>query len=304
MLSRMMLQDPNVLMLDGPTNHLDLESITALNNGLLKFDGPMIVRLPRRAVRRLAREPHPRARARPLLRPRHDLRASTWPTKRASRATASGRWPRSASGEPLLDRCYIRRRAASGVVRALHRKGQSMRLAAWLAAAALMSGLGFGCEEGGSADDGDGPTSDGGAAPQDAAQDAAAGGADASMDGGESQDAAAAGSGAGAGGISGGAAGTTGGTTSPSRCPARNLRNDLLGAFGNINNRVCQVCFDRDLCDAAPFGGPAIECFIDVACHTPHLENAARCLTGALAGEHWHMQPGAPRRAAPTTATS
>jgi len=43
MLSRMMLQDPNVLLLDGPTNHLDLESITSLNNGLLKFSGTMVV---------------------------------------------------------------------------------------------------------------------------------------------------------------------------------------------------------------------------------------------------------------------
>jgi ATPase subunit of ABC transporter with duplicated ATPase domains len=43
MLSRMMLQDPNVLLLDGPTNHLDLESITALNNGLLKFQGSLVV---------------------------------------------------------------------------------------------------------------------------------------------------------------------------------------------------------------------------------------------------------------------
>jgi ATPase subunit of ABC transporter with duplicated ATPase domains len=43
MISRMMLQDPNFLLLDGPTNHLDLESITALNNGLLEFDGSMIV---------------------------------------------------------------------------------------------------------------------------------------------------------------------------------------------------------------------------------------------------------------------
>lgn len=43
MLARLMLQDPNVLLLDGPTNHLDLESITALNNGLLKFDGSMVV---------------------------------------------------------------------------------------------------------------------------------------------------------------------------------------------------------------------------------------------------------------------
>ena len=43
MLSRLMLQDPNVLLLDGPTNHLDLESITALNDGLLKFGGSMVV---------------------------------------------------------------------------------------------------------------------------------------------------------------------------------------------------------------------------------------------------------------------
>ncbi|MET0384756.1 MAG: ATP-binding cassette domain-containing protein [Polyangiales bacterium] len=42
MMSRLMLQAPNVLILDGPTNHLDLESITALNNGLLKYESPMI----------------------------------------------------------------------------------------------------------------------------------------------------------------------------------------------------------------------------------------------------------------------
>ncbi len=37
MLSRMMLSSANVLMLDQPTNHLDLESITAVNNGLIDF---------------------------------------------------------------------------------------------------------------------------------------------------------------------------------------------------------------------------------------------------------------------------
>lgn len=42
MLSRLMLQDPNVLLLDQPTNHLDLESITALNNGLLKSEASMM----------------------------------------------------------------------------------------------------------------------------------------------------------------------------------------------------------------------------------------------------------------------
>ncbi|SHK00411.1 ATPase components of ABC transporters with duplicated ATPase domains [Geosporobacter subterraneus DSM 17957] len=37
MLSRMMLSSANVLLLDQPTNHLDLESITAVNNGLKDF---------------------------------------------------------------------------------------------------------------------------------------------------------------------------------------------------------------------------------------------------------------------------
>ena len=39
MLSRMMMKQANVLLLDQPTNHLDLESITALNNGLTAFPG-------------------------------------------------------------------------------------------------------------------------------------------------------------------------------------------------------------------------------------------------------------------------
>lgn len=37
LLAKMMLSNANVLILDGPTNHLDLESITALNNGLVRF---------------------------------------------------------------------------------------------------------------------------------------------------------------------------------------------------------------------------------------------------------------------------
>ena len=39
MLSRMMLFGSNVLVLDQPTNHLDLEAITAVNNGLTAFKG-------------------------------------------------------------------------------------------------------------------------------------------------------------------------------------------------------------------------------------------------------------------------
>ena len=42
MLSKAMLGGANVLMLDDPTNHLDLESITALNNGLISFKGSML----------------------------------------------------------------------------------------------------------------------------------------------------------------------------------------------------------------------------------------------------------------------
>lgn len=42
MLSRMMLQNPNVILLDEPTNHLDLESITALNNGLQDYPGTIM----------------------------------------------------------------------------------------------------------------------------------------------------------------------------------------------------------------------------------------------------------------------
>lgn len=39
MISKMMLQNPNVVMLDEPTNHLDLESITAFNEGMINFPG-------------------------------------------------------------------------------------------------------------------------------------------------------------------------------------------------------------------------------------------------------------------------
>ena len=42
MFSRMMLFGSNVIMLDRPTNHLDLESITAVNNGLRDFKGVVI----------------------------------------------------------------------------------------------------------------------------------------------------------------------------------------------------------------------------------------------------------------------
>ena len=42
MLSKMMISGSNVLILDEPTDHLDMESITALNNGLIKFPGVIL----------------------------------------------------------------------------------------------------------------------------------------------------------------------------------------------------------------------------------------------------------------------
>ena len=42
MLAKMMLSGANVLLIDGPTNHLDLESISAVNEGIVRFKGSVI----------------------------------------------------------------------------------------------------------------------------------------------------------------------------------------------------------------------------------------------------------------------
>ena len=42
LLAKMMISGANVLMFDEPTDHLDMESITALNNGMKKFPGVII----------------------------------------------------------------------------------------------------------------------------------------------------------------------------------------------------------------------------------------------------------------------
>jgi ATPase subunit of ABC transporter with duplicated ATPase domains len=43
MVSRMMLQDPNVVILDEPTNHLDLESIQSFNESMENFKGIVLI---------------------------------------------------------------------------------------------------------------------------------------------------------------------------------------------------------------------------------------------------------------------
>lgn len=43
MLSRMMLQNPNIIVLDQPTNHLDLESIQSFNEGCINFPGIVLL---------------------------------------------------------------------------------------------------------------------------------------------------------------------------------------------------------------------------------------------------------------------
>jgi len=43
MISRMMMRGPNVITLDNPTNHLDLESIQAFNNGLINYNGVVLM---------------------------------------------------------------------------------------------------------------------------------------------------------------------------------------------------------------------------------------------------------------------
>lgn len=43
MISKMMLQNPNLLVMDEPTNHLDLESITAFNNAVIEYPGTVLM---------------------------------------------------------------------------------------------------------------------------------------------------------------------------------------------------------------------------------------------------------------------
>ena len=42
LLSKLMISGANVLLMDEPTDHLDMEAITALNNGMIKFPGVLL----------------------------------------------------------------------------------------------------------------------------------------------------------------------------------------------------------------------------------------------------------------------
>ena len=42
LLGKLILQQPNILLMDEPTNHMDMESIEALNLALENFDGTLI----------------------------------------------------------------------------------------------------------------------------------------------------------------------------------------------------------------------------------------------------------------------
>ena len=42
MMSKLMLSGANVLVMDDPTNHLDIESITSLNKGMENFKGALL----------------------------------------------------------------------------------------------------------------------------------------------------------------------------------------------------------------------------------------------------------------------
>ena len=42
LMSKMMISGANVLLFEEPTNHLDMEAITSLNNGMIKFPGVLL----------------------------------------------------------------------------------------------------------------------------------------------------------------------------------------------------------------------------------------------------------------------
>ena len=58
---KLMLTRPNVMLMDEPTNHMDMETIESLQIGLEKYPGTLLFVSHDRAVRRRTRNAHHRA---------------------------------------------------------------------------------------------------------------------------------------------------------------------------------------------------------------------------------------------------
>ena len=65
---KLMLTRPNVLMMDEPTNHMDMESIESLQSGAGTLRRHADIRQPRPPVRLVAGDPCDRAREGPIYR--------------------------------------------------------------------------------------------------------------------------------------------------------------------------------------------------------------------------------------------
>ena len=61
---KLMLTKPNVLLMDEPTNHMDMETIESLQIGLEHYPGHVNLRLARPRVRRRSRHAHHRVETR------------------------------------------------------------------------------------------------------------------------------------------------------------------------------------------------------------------------------------------------
>ena len=86
---KLMLQSPNVMILDEPTNHMDMESIESLNLAMDLYPGTVVFVSHDRGVRQLAGQPRHRAQADGLRRLQGQLRGlPAEPGHRLSRVPA------------------------------------------------------------------------------------------------------------------------------------------------------------------------------------------------------------------------
>ena len=106
MYGKLMLTRPNVLLMDEPTNHMDMETIESLQIGLEKYPGHADLRLARPRVRRRPRDAHDRAETGRQLRrlhgqlrriPRQPARRRTEDDRPMTAASPSDRPPATAT---------------------------------------------------------------------------------------------------------------------------------------------------------------------------------------------------------------